>query len=133
MEVLGGRAVVIVDAGEAAALSRQLVEAIRLGYVARGRTPPRLLLDLAEGVSRAAAGPRPPGAAPPPPWPLGMAPLTVAEAARLAAVSRSFITRGCRARWFEADRGRGGSWIIDPLSFAAWLAARDRARAGRAA
>jgi hypothetical protein len=45
--------VVTLDEGDAAAFARQLVEVIRLGYLARGRTPPRLLVEVANAVSSA--------------------------------------------------------------------------------
>ena len=148
MEVLGGPAVVL-DGADCAVLGRQLVEAIRLGYVARGRTPPRLLLDFASEVSRAArgfatvpadaqvslrgelarvpAGPLPSSCGEPV-W------LTAAEAARIAEVSVQTMRKCLRARDPRGSRGgHRSAWRVDASELAAWLSRRRKERTQKAA
>lgn len=128
---------VVLDGDACAALAPCLVQAVRL-YTARGVPPPRLLLDHADEVSRAAArfradaqvtarrgtgqfrgGPssRPFGQ---PEW------FTVREAARVAEVSEGYVRRLARRRDVEASRGRSGAWLIDASSLAAWAGSRNR-------
>lgn len=141
MEVLSGAAVVVLDAQELPAMSRQLVEAIRRGYVARGLPPPRLLLDLAAEISRAARGTAGTasgaGQAPcaePPKFRDGADPerseqpvtLTIREAAERAEVSGSYMRRLARRGDVEASRGDRSAWAVDADSLAAWLVGRRR-------
>ncbi len=139
MEVLGGP-VVVLDGADCAVLGRQLVEALRLGYVARGAAPPRALLDFADQVNRAdrssasgsawacrsgpVAEPRNPPAAGGPPS-SGQPVLTATEAARAAEVSAGYLRRVLRRGDVEASRGGPrGSWLVHTDSLAAWIGQR---------
>ncbi len=141
MDILSGP-VVVLDGDDCVILGRQLVEAIRLAYVTRGRTPPRHLLDFANAVSRA-------GRSTPefradaqvslgdgtaefrdgPSLPLSDQPvrLSVREAANLADVSEGFMRRSCRRGDVQAFQAApGGAWVVDIASLAAWISARRR-------
>jgi excisionase family DNA binding protein len=147
VDVLSGP-VVILSGDDCAVLSRQLVEAIRLAYVARGRPPPRHLLDFAEEVSRAArSSATSPTAAlasaaagtvrfrTSPDLPACDEPvwLTVTEAARVAEVSDGYMRRLARRGDVQASRGRRSAWLIDASSLAAWISRRRKEREGKAA
>lgn len=153
MDVLSGPVVVVLPEGDAAALARQLVQVIQLGYVRRGAQPPRLLLDFASAVSRAARGsatPEPQRAASPqvtagrgtaelpasadPSWsgqPVGL--LTASEAARTAGVSASYLRRVIRRGDVQASQDRWGVWHVDPDGLAAWCGQRRRKERAKAA
>ena len=86
MDVLSGP-VVVLDSDDCAVLGRQLVEAVRLAYVARGRPPPHHLLDFASAVNRAARS-SPSSAKMPTPAPLTEQPRSAATRACKALASR---------------------------------------------
>ena len=141
MDVLTGPAVVL-DRDDCTLLARQLVEAIRSGYTARGRPPPERLLDLANQVStvaRGAAGETTSGQLGPRPgtvpcWDAGLAPswgqpaegLMIPEAAALAGVCESLVRLWCRRGDVQASRGPRGAWKVDIASLAAVIAVRRR-------
>lgn len=140
-----GPVVVVLSEGDAAALGPQLVQAIRLAFVARGAPPPRLLLDLSEEINRAAGrsartepmavspqvsagcGTAELPAAPDRPssgQPVGL--MTAIEAAEVAQCSASYIRRVIRRGDVQASRDRYGMWRVDPADLAAWLIQRRR-------
>lgn len=143
MEVTSGTpAITFRDEGEAAAYARQLVEAIRLGYVTRGTHPPLLLLESASGLNRLIRGsaggsgqtassvPLPGTSEPassPDPQPCNQPVLTAKEAARYAEVSAEYLTRICR-RGVLGPRTRKvkGKWSVDSRELAAWCEAGRR-------
>ncbi len=143
MEVTGGTpAITFRDEGEAAAYARQLVEAIRFGYVARGTHPPLMLLESANGLNRlirgsvggsghtASSAPVPGTSEPansPDPQLCDQPVLTAKEAARYAEVSAEYATRIFR-RGDLGPRTRkvNGMWSVDSRELAAWCEARRR-------
>jgi excisionase family DNA binding protein len=142
--------VVILDGRDCAVLARQLVEAIRLGYTVRDRPPPRALLDLAGRLNVIARGsgedrddcqdtghdgpgrfrvslPLPSSGQP-------ATGLTVAEAARLGAVSEGYLRKLIRRGDIEASRdGRSAGYLVRADSVAAWASQRREERDRKAA
>src|SRR5207302_3963697 len=103
------------------ALGDMLVTAIRLGWVARGQMPPRLLRAFADEVSHAARssarfrddaqvsagnGTARFRSEPFPPFSEQPVRLTVREAATLAEVSEGYMRRCCRRGDVTASQGR---------------------------
>jgi len=143
VEVTAGTPVITFrDEGEAAAFARQLVEVIRLGYVARGAHPPLLLLEGAERLSSAVRGSdggsgqtgrsaqvpgtSEPGGLPDPPA-CRKPVLTATEAARYAEVSTEYLTRICRGGVLgPRTRKVKGQWSVDSRELAAWCEATRR-------
>lgn len=143
MEVFAGPAVVI-SGPELEVLGRQLAEAIRSGYTARGRAAPRVLLDFAIAVSKAAPGT---GGTDRAARGAGHGPgaerrntreaagagvscqpartLSVKEAARAAKVSESYLRRLVRDGILEVRDGLG-PYAIFADSLAAWQERRRR-------
>ena len=140
MDVISGP-LIILDERDCAALGRQLVEAIRLGYVAPGRVPPRALVEFADQVNRVArsatfradpqvspdsgttepvSGTVLPASGEP------VKPLTTKEAAALAGVSEGFMRRRFREGDPHGSRGRRGAWFVDAAELGAWLASQRR-------
>lgn len=135
--MLTGRAAVIVlSEAETAALARQLGEAIRLGYTARGNLPPHLLQRVARVVSEGLQGPAdvqvsnmagPYEAAPGRSLPSSRQPdstLSTDEAARLGKVHPRTIRKWIRRGRVQARRGPRGELRVDIASLAAWLDGR---------
>jgi hypothetical protein len=142
VEVLDGP-VVVVSGAEVPVLARQLVEALRLAYVVRGRAAPHALLEFTDQLSRIARGSagsaQLPSSAPltEPGRFRGALPvtasgqperLTVREAAERAEVSEGYLRRACRRRDVEASRGGPGSagWLVDTDSLDLWIEGRRR-------
>jgi excisionase family DNA binding protein len=127
---------------ECAVLGRQLADAIKYGYTARGTVAPRVLLDFAITVNRAARGSA--SSAVPPTSAVAaelrnpgdgavlpssgepVATLTVAEAARVAEVSDRYVRKLIQRGSVEALRGHRGTLLVRIDSLAAWLEARSR-------
>lgn len=148
MEVVSRGVVVTLGQGDAAALARQLADALQLAYVARGRAAPRLLTDFANEVSRAARGfadvrvnsqvstpgelsevrgePFPSSSAQPV-W------LTAEEAARIAEVAVQTMRRRLREGDPRGSRGARSAWRVDAYELAAWLSRRRKESAQKAA
>lgn len=141
MQTLAGPAVIL-DAADCPVLGRQLVEAVRLAYVARGRTPPRLLLQFADllncagrssaaapGTSRSEGGSRQQNTgtgADRAWWRQPDIVLTVAGAAQAAGVSHSYIRRLCReGTVYAVQAAPAGQWLIDAEGFAGWQRERQ--------
>lgn len=151
MEVIHGP-VVVLDGADCAELARQLTRTIKLAYGAPGRPPPpRLLLDLADEISRAAlssasAEPRPEASplvragvrnaelpAVADPSSSGQPVITATEAAETAGVSASYLRRALRRGDVQASRDRYGAWQVDADDLAAWLSERRRKERNRRA
>jgi hypothetical protein len=122
---------------EVTVLRRQVAEALKFGYVARGRQPPRMLSELAKhlaGVSRchedaqASGGDGTAGFRDGAALQLSEQPvrLTVKEAACLAKVSEGYMRRLIRRGDVEAVRGRRGAWAVDIPSVSVWIASQRR-------
>jgi excisionase family DNA binding protein len=129
---------VLLTAEDCVTVDRQLLEAIRLGWNARGRTPPHALLALADQINRCAAqfrasvqveaghgtvdprtGRRVPVSDDKPVW------LTTAEAAGIAGVSARYVRELARKGDVEATRsGQGGAWVVDAASLQVWMTHR---------
>jgi hypothetical protein len=144
VEVVRRAVVVTLTEDDAAVLSRQLVEAIRLAYVARGRPPPHQLLTLSTAVSQAARSfaevrtepqvgtPRelaPVRGGPVPSSSLEPVWLSAEEAARVGKVTvqqmRKFLRRGD----LKGERsGHRGSWLVGTNELGAWLERRRKER-----
>ncbi len=133
--------VVVLGGDDCAVLGRQLVEAIRLGYVSRGRTPPRRLLEFADAVNRAGRGSvtAPAGSRPGAPacarntppaagaawWQQPESTLSVAQAAQAAGCSESYARRLCRkGAVYAVQAVPKGAWLVDAADFAGWLSKR---------
>lgn len=126
----GGWVAITLDEREVSDVGRQLVEAIRLGWVVRGDHPPRLLLQLADQVNKAA---RSSGSRNLPEFrdrasvpSSGQPVLTVQEAGRVAGVSEGFVRRLARRGAVEAVRGSRSAWLIDASSLTAWMGQRRK-------
>jgi hypothetical protein len=142
VDVLPGP-VVIISGPELEVLDRQVRDAIRLGYTARGRHAPDFLLQFAMRLNRAAGGS---GSSASRPWPGPLAELagfrewpapsssgqpvvtlTVREAANLAGTSEGFMRRACRRGDVQASRaGPKGAWAVDFASLAVYASRRHR-------
>lgn len=135
MKVLSGPALVL-DGDDCMTLSGPLVEAIRLGYRARGLEPPRALLEHAEAVSRvarrfASVRVNPQVRAPGEPatarvrssQPLSSEPvwLSADEAARIAGISVHRMRKCLREQDPKGSRGARSAWRVEAGVFAAWL------------
>ncbi len=147
MDVLSGP-VVVLDGNDCAVLGPQLVAAIKLAYVTRGRPPPRHLLDFADQVNalvRAAKGRTdaqantPHGPAAGREWPLlpaldpEPAKLTTNEAARLAEVDARTVRKWIQKRDLEASRDHKGAYLVDIGSLAAVIGRRRKENQRKAA
>ncbi len=135
----------MLDGTDCAMLGRQLVEALRLAYVARGRPAPVQLVDLADLVNKAArasaercvntqvrgviggrglrgGADRSDSGQP--------VMLTVTEAARVALVSTRYMRELARKKVVDATRKPGGAWAVNAWSLAGWISRRlpDRER-----
>jgi len=138
LAVLQGAALVI-DSDRAVTLHRQVNEAIRLGYVTRGLTPPRALVDLSVALRQVAEQFRAPaqintgsgtdtrepdhdcGSS----IPAGQDGLPVATAAALIGISESYLKRRLRGGHMAGDRsGPRGSWLVDAAAVHAEAARR---------
>jgi excisionase family DNA binding protein len=127
--------VVVVSGPELEALGHQLSMAIEYAFTARGKFPPRVLLDFSVAVNRAAGGSA--GSARNPALE-GFSPssgqlddtLTVADAARIMECSASYVRRLIRRGDVEASReGHQGAYLVYAESLAAWIASRSRKEA----
>ena len=123
--------VVIVAGAEGRVLRRQLTAAVYAAYTAHRRPPPRVLLDFAADLDRAFPEPslepaRFRAAAPVPAS--GQPVISVAAAARVAAVSTGYVRRLCRRGDIETmPRGcPGGPYSVLADSFELWLSDRQR-------
>jgi hypothetical protein len=135
--------VIVLDAHDCALLGRQLVEAIRLGYVLRGQPPPRHLLEFAEQVNAAVRGFADIPASPQVTEPHETAKAAVArssaasdqpvirltadEAAKIAGMSVQHM-RACLRRGEPQGSREGyqGAWRVDSDELAAWLSQKRR-------
>ena len=150
VEVASRAVVVTLDEGDAAALARQLARAIRLGWVTRGQPPPRLLLDFAESLNRAArssasgtqtrtsdlaAEPGNPQASTPLPRWEQPETLTVRDAAAAVGVSTSYLRRLIRKGAIDvmAPGHHQSAYAVYTDSLTAWASRRRRSHERKAA
>ncbi len=143
MAVLDGP-VLMMDGAQCAALRGALVEAIRLGYTARGSLPPRVLEEhsnevaiIARAVEQRRADSSFPQVTPGlgaadlrtvPGQPCSQEPvtLTIGEAARWAGISEGHMRSLCRKRDVHASRAGQSAWAVDVASVWAWMVSRNR-------
>lgn len=144
MDVVPAGLLPVMTPSEADVLGRQLGEAIRWGYTARGWQVPPLLAEWRRILARAAqdhpypqvsAGDVPSGFRDDTTVPASEQPvrLTATEAANLAGVSEGYMRRLIRRGDVEASRGRRGAWAVDISSLAAWISQRREERNSKVA
>jgi hypothetical protein len=133
------------DEAEAGALARQVAEAVRLAYTARGRPPPHLLLEVARSLRGAARGRVAPLASTPSGLPGGpevaflsssdqpATTLGTDEAARLGEVHPRTIRKWIQRGRVQARRGPRGDLRVDIASLAAYLSERRKEHENRKA
>ena len=122
---------------EVTVLRRQVAEALKFGYVVRGRELPRLLAevgrelacaDLSRENSQVSVPNGTAGFRDETPLSVSDQPvrLTVKEAACLARVSEGYMRRLIRRGDVEAIRGHRGAWAVDIPSASVWIASQRR-------
>ena len=142
MEVFRRRVVFAFDEAEVPDLARQLVEAIRRGWVVRRALPPVLLLRLSDEANAVARGSAPggssaghgaarnlPGLRPLPSVVSSDQPvrlLTPGEAGQVVGASASYMRRLCRQGVLGTRDETRSAWRIDSRELAAWDSARHR-------
>lgn len=142
MEVHRRRVVFAFDEAEVPDLARQLVEAIRRGWVVRRVPPPVLLLRLSDEASKAGretglssgfAGqgaarnlPGLRGGASVPSCDQPVQVLSPREVAARAGVSAAYVRELCRKRVFGTWDEIREVWRIDSRAAAAWMDSRSR-------
>jgi hypothetical protein len=129
---------------EVTVLRRQVAEALKFGYVVRGRQLPRLLAEVGRELACASQCRENPQASlangtagfrDAPSLSVSEQPvrLTVKEAACLAKVSEGYMRRLIRRGDVEAIRGYRGAWQVDISSAGAWIASQRRKERDRKA